>query len=321
MPDVQELISRLGKECSVERSEEGWHNTTHFCSCQDKEFVVREPKNQDSDLRNEHRTLQFLQDKDFAPNTIAFENGLHAMEKVGDRELGVDEMTENQLRKWGTMIADIHSEEFSEYRNSYPEAEMLSLENWWQQKAGGWIEEIDGTPPEATRRVHERCRHALWTRVRQDGAHTRRYHLKHQDIRDRRAVHNRLGVREVHPETRDVDGIATSARKTERRRVHTRNTGLRQQIRPGRTGTPEIHRGWRKDALGVRRHLAGEKVRSRRLENRKVPRRRFLNHPAQHCCARMDLTPLSSVHVLASFDRVKYFQEIPSTQSPKTDLG
>jgi|GEM_PF-4061408 Phosphotransferase enzyme family. len=145
MPDVQELISRLGKECSVERSEEGWHNTTHFCSCQDKEFVVREPKNQDSDLRNEHRTLQFLQDKDFAPNTITFENGLHAMEKVGDRELGVDEMTENQLRKWGTMIADIHSEEFSEYRNSYPEAEMLSLEDWWQQKAGGWIEEIDGT--------------------------------------------------------------------------------------------------------------------------------------------------------------------------------
>jgi thiamine kinase-like enzyme len=146
MPDVQDLISQLGTECSIERSEEGWHNTTHFCSCQDREFVVREPKNQDSDLENEHRILRFLEDKEFAPDTIAFEDGLHAMEKVGDRELGVDEMTESQLRSWGTVLADIHSQDFSDYREIYPEAEILSLEDWWRQKAGGWIEDIENTP-------------------------------------------------------------------------------------------------------------------------------------------------------------------------------
>ena len=146
MPDVQDLISRLGTECSIEGSEDGWHNTTHFCSCQNREFVVREPKNQDSDLENEHRMLRFLEDKKFAPDTIAFEDGLHAVEKVGDRELGLDEMTESQLRRWGTMLADIHSQEFSDYRESYSEAEMLSLEDWWQQKAGGWIEDIENTP-------------------------------------------------------------------------------------------------------------------------------------------------------------------------------
>lgn len=146
MPDIQDLVSRLGTGCSAERSEDGWHNTTHFCSCQDREFVVREPKNQDSDLENEHRILQLLEDKEFAPDTIAFENGLHAVEKVGDRELGVDEMTESQLRAWGTILADIHSQDLSDYRESYPEAEILPLEDWWQQKAGGWMEDIGDTP-------------------------------------------------------------------------------------------------------------------------------------------------------------------------------
>ncbi len=146
MLDIQDLISRLGTECSVEKSEDGWHNTTHFCRCQNREFVVREPKNQDSDLENEHKILRFLKDKDFAPDTIAFEDGLHAVEKVGDTDLGVDEMTRDQLRRWGTMLADIHSHDFSDYRESYSEAEMLSLEDWWQQKAGGWIEDIENTP-------------------------------------------------------------------------------------------------------------------------------------------------------------------------------
>jgi Ser/Thr protein kinase RdoA (MazF antagonist) len=146
MPDIQDLVSRLGTECSAERSEDGWHNTTHFYSCQDTEFVVREPKNQDSDLENEHRILRFLEDKEFAPDTIAFENGLHAVERVGDRELGLDEMTEDQLRTWGAILADIHSQDFSDYRESYPEAEILSLEDWWQRKAGGWMEDIGNTP-------------------------------------------------------------------------------------------------------------------------------------------------------------------------------
>jgi aminoglycoside phosphotransferase (APT) family kinase protein len=101
---------------------EGEHNYSFVFESERGKYVFRARKEASSEhqLRNERRILEFLNEQgiEFAPETVYYdiEEGFHIVEFVGESEVRLDELIDNELEAWTETISELHSLKFEDFK-------------------------------------------------------------------------------------------------------------------------------------------------------------------------------------------------------------
>lgn len=125
--DESEVRNYLGRNTDFEDVEiverfEGEHNYSFVFESERGKYVFRARKkaSSESQLKNERRILDFLnnQDIEFAPETVYYgaEQGFHVVEFVGENEAGLDELSDNELETWTENLVKLHSLRFEDFK-------------------------------------------------------------------------------------------------------------------------------------------------------------------------------------------------------------